>query len=116
VPGELQKVEMRVVSSRPGSATIDRGSDDGLRRGDRVTLRLRDGSVSYGLISRADERAADVDLDDQSLAPPPGTRVEALVPKSRFAAPEVAPVVPVEQQSPPPSTPEHPAWPGRDDA
>ena len=114
--GELQKVEMRVVSSRPGSATIDRGSDDGLRRGDRVTFRMRDGSVSYGVISRADERAAIVDLDDQSSEPPPGTRVEAMVPKSRFAAPEVAPVAPVEQQSLPPSTPEHPAWPKRDDA
>ena len=116
-PAEFQKVEMRVVSSRPGSATLDRGRDDGLRVGDRVTLRLKDGSVSYGTLNRVQDRGANVELDDLGLAPLAGTRAEVMVPSSRFALAPAPPTEPVQSPEPAPQTaPEHAPWPKRDDA
>ncbi|HUR27157.1 MAG TPA: hypothetical protein VM509_03155, partial [Planctomycetota bacterium] len=70
--GEFQKVEMRVVDGRPGAATLDRGGVDGLRRGDRVALRQKDGSVVHGTLIRIEERASIAELDDPSLVPASG--------------------------------------------
>jgi hypothetical protein len=113
---EVQKLEMRVVSSRAGSATVDHGRDDGLRVGDRVTFRSRDGAAIYGTVSRVDERAGVVDLDEQNLVLPAGTKAEASIPKSRLVPSEPVAPAPEQQQNPPPTAPEHPPWPPRDDA
>ncbi len=108
------RVELRVVSSRVGSAVIDRGSADGLARGDRITFRTRDGKAYFGTLRRIEERGAQVDLDDPNFVPPAGMRGEADVPAARFAiapplgAPEAAP----RAQA---TAPAHPPWKPRED-
>jgi len=109
VSAEHVRVELRVISSQGASAVIDRGSVDGLARGDRITFRLRDGGLRFGTLRRLEERGAVVDLDDPDFLPLAGTRGEALVPADRFvlAAPESA--------APTPPTREHPPWTPRAD-
>ncbi len=113
---ENVRIELRVVSARVGSAVIDRGSADGLTRGDRITFRTREGKAYFGTLRRIEERGAQVDLDDPNFVPPAGMRGEALVPAARLkvalppppAASEAAPQTP-------PTAPEHPPWPARED-
>jgi hypothetical protein len=118
---EYVKVEMRVVAGRPGSATLDRGGEDGLRRGDRVTLRLKDGTAVLGTVSRVEERGSVADLDDQTFVAPSGTRAEALIPSSRLVhvqeplPPPPAPTPPRTQGEAGETAPEHPRWPERND-
>jgi hypothetical protein len=109
---EFHRVELRVVSARPGSATIDRGTQDGLARGDRITFRPREGNAFYGTIRRIEERGALVDLDDPSIVPPAGTRGEVQVPRSRL---DVALPPTPEPAVPPAGAPEHPPWEERQD-
>lgn len=114
-------VELRVLAGRPGTATLDRGAEDGLRRGDRVKLRLKDGREVFGTLVRLEERGSAMELDETTLVVPPGTRGEARVPAERFT------VVPVPTP-PPPEAPTtqlggeaggeptaHAPWPERDD-
>ncbi len=122
-PGEFVQVEMRVVAGRPGAVTLDRGAEDGLRRGDRVTLRLKDGSSLQGSVTRVEERGAAAELDDLTFVAPAGTRVECLVPSARLAAPP--PQDPPDPQNPlarppaaggaRPAAPPHAPWPERAD-
>jgi hypothetical protein len=122
-PGEFVQVEMRVVAGRPGAVTLDRGAEDGLRRGDRVTLRLKDGSSMQGSVTRVEERGAAAELDDLTFVAPAGTRVECLVPSARLAAPppQDAPDPQNPLARPPaaggarPAAPPHAPWPERAD-
>ncbi|HTF86944.1 MAG TPA: hypothetical protein VK843_00950 [Planctomycetota bacterium] len=111
---EVRKIDLRVVSSRPGSVTLDRGGNDGLRKGDRVTLRLKDGTAVLGTLLRIEERGSIAELDDQSLVIPAGTRAEVLVPVSRLAQPEAAPTTPADPQDQQ-AAPPHAPWKARDD-
>jgi hypothetical protein len=92
---ERLRIELRVTASAPGPiATVDRGKSDGLAEGDRVTFHPRQGGTFTGVISRVDERTATVRLDDLAYVPEPGTRGEALIPRSRVTPPAPAPVPP----------------------
>ncbi len=77
-------VEMRVVSSAPGRATVDRGTLDGLELGDRVVFRLRDGGERTGRVVAVEDRSAQVEPTDASFTAQPGMRVEARLPADRF--------------------------------
>ena len=113
---EMQVVEVRVTSAQPRATVIDRGSADGLAKGDRVVLRPRDGSHIEGTIVRIGERAAVVEPDDATFVPAPGTRGEVRVPLARFA-PVERPALeqPAAQDTPPELPPEHPPWERVDD-
>lgn len=117
---QMVTVELRVISARPGSATVDRGRVDGLRRGDRVIFRPRDGVARFGTVSRVEGRASIVDLEDSAFVPAAGTRGEASVPNSRFDVvdePAVeAPIAGEPMQGEPAPVVEHPPWPERDDS
>lgn len=108
-------VELRVVSATIGSAIVDRGSVDGLDRGDRITFRTRDGKAFTGVVRRLEERGASVDLDDPNFVPAAGTRGEALIPASRFAPVAAPPPVLADPQASPQAAPEHEPWPQRED-
>ncbi len=111
----FEKIELRVTSSKPGFAMVDRGSNDGLEVGDRVQFFPRQGFIYAGRIARISERGADVELDDRAFSPPPGTRGEARVPRTRFAEPVVPvdePPAPTETAEP---TSEHAPWTNLDD-
>ncbi len=82
-----QLVEVRVTSTQPRMAVIDRGTADGLAKQDRVVFRPREGGRFEGTIVRIGERAAVVELDDGAFTPAPGTRGDVRVPVARFAAP-----------------------------
>jgi hypothetical protein len=107
------QVDLRVVSSRIGSAVIDRGTLDGLERGDRITFTTREGQAFYGVVRRVEERGAQVDLEDPNFVPPAGTRGQALVPSARFVTDPAAP----ELREPPTVqvAPQHPPWGERED-
>ena len=109
---DSEKLELRVVDGQPGRATLDRGRVDGLRAGDRVVLRPRDGLPIEGRVTDVAERSATVEFDDAARTAAPGTRGEAWVPRSRRA--EAPPVQPVEPAQPGQAPPEHPAWPQQD--
>lgn len=111
----LETIELRVTSSKPGLATIDRGSNDGLEIGDRVQFFPRQGFIYAGRVARVTERSADVELDDRAFAPPPGTRGEARVPKSRFAEPVVPAEEATEEMDATEAAPEHPPWENQDE-
>ena len=119
---ESVRVELRVLSARVGSAVIDRGSADGLMRGDRITFRTREGKAYFGTVRRIEERGAQVDLDDPNFVPPAGMRGEVLVPSSRLTIAAPPPPPPptgagAGEAAPTPQTtaPEHPPWPARED-
>ncbi|MBI5361776.1 MAG: hypothetical protein HZA53_01270 [Planctomycetes bacterium] len=103
----LELVELRVTSSRPRIALVDRGSSDGLALQDRVTFRARDGRAFEGVVSELQERTAVVLLDDPSAVLAAGTKGEARVPSSRFARSEA----PAAQPAPVPALP----WRNRDE-
>jgi len=103
---DTEKLELRVVDSQPGRATLDRGRVDGLRVGDRIVLRPRDGLPIEGHVLEVTERSASVEFDDPARTAQPGTRGEAWVPR---ASP--ADSVPAQSAEPQPGVPEHPAWP-----
>jgi hypothetical protein len=136
-------VAVRVTSASPRFTAIDRGSADGLIKGDRVVFRPRGSAQREGVIVRVSERSAVVELGDATLLLAAGTRGEVRVPRSRSIThlEPAATAPPPEQreptaqsqpsgqaqssgqsQSPVPSAqsqpqapPEHPPWPSRDD-
>lgn len=77
-------VEVRVTSSDPGFAWVDRGSADGLAKGDRVVLVPRDGRTLPGTLADVTERGARVELQDPTFRAEPGTRGEVRVPRARI--------------------------------
>ncbi len=102
-----EKLELRVIDSTAGSATVDRGSLDGLRAGDRVVLRPREGLPLEGRVAELGERSARVEFDDGTRSVPPGTRGEAWVVRAAAPAPQPEPAAPADR----PAVPAHPAWP-----
>jgi len=128
---EFVVVELRVTSTRPRVAIVDRGTIDGLMPRDRVVFRPRDGVPFEGTVLRIEERIASVELDDPAFVPQPGTRGEVRVPKSRLDALRVARATPndaaTNDKTPndtargdatpnAPAPPEHPPWQrGEDD-
>jgi len=102
---DTEKLELRVVDGQAGRATLDRGRVDGLRAGDRIVLRPREGLPIEGRVTDVGERSASVEFDDAARIAAPGTRGEAWVPRARRA--EAPPVQPVEPGAP---VLEHPAW------
>jgi hypothetical protein len=103
----FEKLEMRVTSTRPGGAGVDRGSEDGLALGDAVTFFPREGGVFPGTVVEIDARSAVVQLVDPRFVPQPGTRAEARVPVERRPA--------QAQPTTRPAAPEHPPWENRDE-
>lgn len=101
---DTQRLELRVIDSTPGSATVDRGSLDGLRVGDRIVLRPREGLPLEGRVLELGPRSARVELDDPARSAAPGTRGEAWVPRAE-PAPAEAPA-----PAPPSGVSEHPPW------
>lgn len=110
-------VEMRVVATAPGRATVDRGALDGLLVGDRVVFRLRDGGERTGRVVLVEERSAVVEPTDANFNAPAGMRVEARLPAERFEL--VEEVVEDEAMTEAPADPaapvEHPPWQRPDD-
>ncbi len=106
---DAEKLELRVVDGQAGRATLDRGRVDGLRAGDRIVLRPREGLPIEGHVTEVSERSASVEFDDPARTAEPGTRGEAWVPRERLAS--VPPAQPTEPQ---PAPPEHPTWPTSD--
>jgi hypothetical protein len=85
--GGLVALELRVISSGPGSTvTIDRGSSDALAEDDVVLFHPRSGGVLSGTVSAVNRRSARVDLHDPSAIPEVGTRGEVRIPRERQAA------------------------------
>lgn len=121
----FEVIELRVTSTRPRVAIVDRGTVDGLARLDRVVFRPRDGVPYEGTIVRIDERVAAVELDDPAFTPQPGTRGDVRVPKARIAALRAAPPpsgsTPVDTNATEPlagaapDAPVHPPWERQDD-
>lgn len=111
-------IEVRISSTRPRVAIVDRGTVDGLARLDRVVFRPRGGTPYEGTILRIDERVAAVELDDPAIVPQPGTRGEVRVPSSRRTSTPAAPAQPAPTSDAPvaPNAPEHPAWERTDEA
>lgn len=84
---ELKKLACRVTSSGQGRAIlIDRGSRDGIEKGDSVVLRPRQGGVLNARISSVSSRSSALTLVGAQVAPPPGTAGEVLIPKGRVVA------------------------------
>lgn len=117
-------IELRISSTRPRVAIVDRGKVDGLERLDRVVFRPRNGVPYEGTILRIDERVAAVELDDAAIVPQPGTRGEVRVPRARLKTPPPPPrpAAPTggtppaaTDPAPPATTPEHPPWERQDD-
>ncbi len=130
---ETTTVEVRVTTSAPGSAIVDRGSADGLARGDRIVLKPRGGGTHDGFVTEALERIAKIELNDRGAVLAAGTRGEVTVLKSRLAkaAPPAKPAVAEPKQPPappkaaaPPSpaapakkeTADHPPWKNQDES
>ena len=114
-------VDMRVSASGPGAqVTVDRGTSDGLRPGDQVLFRPRQGGTYRGAVRDAGERSSVVELFDPAFVPEPGTRGEALVPASRLARPRPPTDLTGEggeedPADPAPQVPEHPPWENQDE-
>lgn len=120
-PEETVRLDLRVSTAGPGPrVTVDRGASDGLRAGDEVVFRPREGGVWRGVVARADERTAAVDLLDPAFVPQPGTRGEVRIPAARLARP-AAPAPPPSGEGGEPheptseGLPPHPGWQEPDD-
>lgn len=119
-PGEqreeagVETLTLRVTSVRAGGVVVvDRGLADGLREGDRVTLRPLDSRPRQGHVILASDRSAEVRLEGSAIAIAVGTQGFSRVPLSRFSAVDRAPAPPVEM---PGDAPEHPPWENLDEA
>ncbi|MCA8980148.1 MAG: hypothetical protein KDC14_08990 [Planctomycetes bacterium] len=112
-PAGVEKITLRVTGILAGGVvTIDRGTADGLREGDRVTLRPLAGKPRPGRVSRVDERSAEVRLEGPGGVIPVGTRGFAQLPAERFATPvAVGPATPQVDET----LPEHAPWEYTDD-
>lgn len=109
-----EELEGRVTAADAREATIDRGTADGVRAGDRVTFFPREGGSFEGTVRTLDERSARVELADPNYVPSPGTKVKVRV---HGAAPAPAqPVDAVPNDGAPRVAPAHPAWPEQDEA
>jgi hypothetical protein len=112
-PDERIRLELRVTTSGPGPmVAIDRGTSDGLRVGDEVVFRPRDGGIWRGTVARAGERSSTVDLVDPAFVPQPGPRGEALIPAARL---QQAPKPPEKPPEKPGELPPHPGWKNADE-
>jgi len=78
------RIEIRVTTTTPGSLVVDRGTTDGVLRGDRVVLRPRGTAEVEGFVEEALERVSRVELAEGSTVVPVGTRGEILVPNVRL--------------------------------
>ncbi|MBK7644276.1 MAG: hypothetical protein IPJ19_14740 [Planctomycetes bacterium] len=111
---EMTTIELRVVDSSAGRATLDRGRVDGLREGDRVVLRPRDGLPIEGRVIELSERSARLEFDDAARVAAPGTRGEASIPRERIGAPSLPADPAGAASAPEPAPVAHPAWPTPD--
>lgn len=109
----VEKITLRVTGILAGGVvTIDRGSADGLREGDRVSLRPLAGKPRPGRVSSVNDRSAEVRLEGSGSVIPVGTRGFAQLPAERFAAPVVeAPALPPQDTN----APDHAPWEYTDD-
>ena len=103
VNNQAETLTLRVTGKRAGSVvTVDRGSADGLREGDRVTLQPLDGRVRQGRVTLVLDRSAEVRIDGQAGGLPAGTRGFVKLPADRFASPAevVAPGAAASSEAP----------------
>jgi hypothetical protein len=83
---DTKAIACRVTSSGPGQAIlIDRGSRDGVEKGDTVVLRPRQGGVLNARVSSVSSRSSAITLIGAQTPPPAGTGGEVQIPKSRVA-------------------------------
>ena len=100
-------VALRVSSTNPGTAVIDRGSSDRVAIGDLVLFFPRDGGTYRGNVVQLDDRSAVVQLLDREFRPVSGTRGEVLVPKARLKPPTKRTPPPADGPAdPPPDRPQ----------
>ncbi len=97
---DFERIVLRVVSSDPTGAAVDRGSRDGLEVGDTVEFFPRQGGVFRGSVSDVKDRTAFVRIDDPKFQPDAGTRGEVLIPRARLAADEPDPDAPDDPDDP----------------
>lgn len=108
----LVELPLRVLSVDANrQITVDRGSRDGLRRGDVFELRPATGGTFRARVLQVEERTALAEPADRTFVPPPGTRGSIRVPRDRIRTPA--------RPGPPPPDParvaEHPPWQNRDE-
>ncbi len=114
----FERVEFRVTTARNGYAMIDRGTRDGLRKGDRVFFLPREGGTYPGIVDAIDDRSATIELADPGFLPGPGTRGAAQVPADRFVdegAPPSEGTGDAAATEPGSEVPEHPEWENKDE-
>jgi hypothetical protein len=63
------QVDLRVVSSRIGSAVIDRGTLDGLERGDRITFTTRECQALWPISQVHSDRSSKAGYNGPTLCP-----------------------------------------------
>ncbi len=81
----MKTLNFRVTSSGQGKAIlIDRGLRDGIQKGDALVLHPRQGGALNARISSVSSRSSSIILIGSQRIPPPGTRGEIKIPKSRF--------------------------------
>ena len=86
---EVDRVQLRVSGTGSGSSVmVDRGTRDGVQKGDVVVFYPRQGGTHRGSVTQVRERTAVVEMRDPSFVPPMGTRGEVLIPKDRTDDPE----------------------------
>jgi len=109
----VEKVNLRVTGILAGGVvTIDRGMADGLREGDRVTLRPLAGKPRPGRVEIVSDRSAEVRLEGPGGVIPIGTQGFAQLPAARFAPDVASPTDPLPGDA---GTPEHAPWEYTDD-
>jgi len=105
VRGQADEVDdvlrLRVTSiASQGRVVVDRGVTDGLEPGDTVVFMPRGGRRPRGRVTRVDERSAVVELLNERVKLPPGTRGEVSIPATRRApTPETTPSEPDRAQA-----------------
>ncbi len=125
------KIEVLVNAASGGSFYLDKGREEGLDAGDRVTFFPRAGATSEGTIRAVSKNSARVDLDPGVASVAIGDRGEVFIPRDRVAPPPVPapkppstkpnpavappvvepqPTLPVSPQKPAEKPVEHPAW------
>lgn len=87
----IDRIDVRVMFSSPGTLVVDRGSVDLVLVGDEATLDLKDGTKRRGTVTKVDERSSTVKLDDRSAVVPTGSRGHVAIPKARRNPPKKTP-------------------------
>lgn len=101
-----ERIDLRITQlGVERQISVDRGTRDGVRVGDRISLRPRDGRTAWARVIAVTERGATAEVRTPGPLPAIGTRGFVHVPVTRFEAPAkpVTGPVPVKPEGPEPS-------------